>query len=165
MPESISFLTTDTSDIGARLGHSVLIAGYPAGFLDGTIIEKNLYSVSSFVKIGQLLTFGDGQRDSVSLGGSVTAQKGSSGGAVVSAESRLIALISTEQEAPNTSERELYAITLSHIDRSLVLQTGMTLAEFLASDINALSEKFNQETAPRLAKLLTDKATSTPTGE
>lgn len=137
--------------------NQVLAAGYPAGFLSGINIQKDLYPSSSIVTVGDVYTFRENTPDVFSVGGSVLAQKGASGGAVVSVTGKLIGLIVTASEAATTGERNLNAITPSHIARSFKEHTGDELEVLFASDLAASAESFNQNVAPALTKLLEDE--------
>ena len=89
-----------------------------------------------------------------SRGGSIAAQGGSSGGAVVNAWGRLVGLITTTTEGKTTGERDLHAITLNYIDRDSAGLTGMGLAQFLAGDLATRQANFNTEIAPDLIRQL-----------
>ena len=131
---------------------SVLAVSYPAEFL-ASAAQFNLYPAASVTVIGQLMTFAAKTVDLISLGGIIEAQGGSSGGAVVNAWGRLIALISTTSEGDTTATRDLRAITMSYIDRDLAAQTRFDLATTLGGDIAAEALDFNTHTAPRLIDL------------
>lgn len=139
-----------------RTNDDVLIAAYPAGFLGGVNIQKELYSVSTIAKVSKAMSFTGHTYDFLALTGNVAAQKGSSGGAVVSSQNLLTGLIVTVTEALSTADRELGAITLSHIHQSFSKQTGLDLATFLNEDTVAQEKQFSTNTLPRLQKLLTD---------
>lgn len=151
--QSISY-TIDESEI--EKGNNVLLAGYPAGFLGGTSIQRDLHITSTITQIMDIFTFNESTYDVISVGGSVVAQEGSSGGAVVNNKGELIALISTSSIGETTEERDLHAITLSHINRSFIEANQKTLQELLNSDLRGTSNNFNNTVAPELTKILTD---------
>lgn len=157
LPSSFSFIPPDISEIHIKIGNKILIASYPAGFLSGISIQKDLYAVTTITNIKDIFTFGNNTLDLLSLGGSIAAQKGSSGGAVVNEEQKIIGLIVTSSEADSTDDRELRAITLSHIDRSLKKNSGFGLEVLLFGDLNSKVGIFNLVNAPALTKLLTDE--------
>ena len=138
-----------------RVGDGVLLAAYPAGFLDGQTIEMNLFAASTFTNIGQIFVFdkADGV-DLVSVGGTPVSQAGSSGGAVVrTQDGSLTGIIVTATASSTTSGRDLRALTIGHINRSL--QAGLGgIATFLSGNINALADTFNREIAPLLTQKL-----------
>lgn len=133
----------------------VLIASYPAGFLGGKSIQTDLYAVSTIVTIKKLFTFSTITTDLFSVGGNIAAQQGSSGGAVVNTRNKLIGIIVTSTTAETTAERDLRAINLSHINRSLVQTEGIDLSELLARDPVVQGENFARTEAPLLTELLT----------
>ena len=153
-PKSFPYLIPDTRELIAFTNEYVLLASYPAGFLGFYAVSWNLYPASTIVSIGQLYTFSTGSVDALSLGGNIVAQAGSSGGPATNQWGRLIGIITTSSEAEITSERELRAVTLSHVDRSMSTQTGKSLYTFLTDDIETLGKNFRNETAPSLAKEL-----------
>ena len=140
----------DTREKVTTQEDAVLIAGYPAGFLSGQTLQKNLWPSSSVINIQKVFTFKSTLLDVLSLGGSVVAQGGASGGAVVNGWNKLVGLIVTSSLADTTAERDLRAITLSHIDRSVTQETGMSLRSFLdLGDFENRTRAF-KETLPTL---------------
>lgn len=137
-------------------GDSVLVAGYPAGFLDAQTIERNLYATSAFTTIGQLYTFNDPSHvDAVSLGGTVVSQGGSSGGAVVRTyDGKLSGLIATATSGTTTADRDLRAITVGYIDRSLRDAGHGGLVEFLNRDLNTVETEFASDFAKEKQELV-----------
>ena len=141
-----------------NLDDLVVVAAYPAQFLTGTEIQTNLSAMSAFSTTEKLYTFatGNGPIDAISVGSPSNAQSGSSGGGVVRLQDgALEAIISTATEASSTPQRELLAITLAHIDRSMTKYGEGGLVPFLTE--GSLSEKakdFDINIAPGLAKLL-----------
>ena len=150
--------TDDTTKIAAfiKKGENVLIAGYPAGFLGGIAIQKDLYITSTITDIEDVFTFKENTLDLFSLGGSIVAQQGASGGAVVTKENGLIGIIVTSSDGDTTDERDLRAITLSHINRSLISNSEMTLEELLGGNLLQKTLDFSSSTVPTLTKLLVD---------
>lgn len=116
-------------------GFSVLLASYPAGFLGGISVQKDLGLISTFAPITNLYTFattGPVTLDIFSLGGNIGAQSGSSGGAVIDTkDGKLLGIIVTSTSGTTTSTRELNAITMPHIKRSFEKYAGKSLGYFL----------------------------------
>ena len=123
----------DTEENTIEVGANVLLAGYPAGFLGGITIQKDLNITTTIKQIKKLYTFSEQTLDLISLGGSVLAQKGSSGGAVVNNQNKLVGLIVTTTESKLTQERDLRAITLAHINRDLQKQIDFDIKNFYHS--------------------------------
>lgn len=153
LPLTFPFVPFDAREAVGFSGDSVMVASYPAEFL-GANATYNLYPATSISHIGHLFTLAQSSVDVLSVGGVLEAQSGSSGGAIVNAWGRLIALISTTSEGATTADRDLRGITLSYIDRDLAAQSGYTLAELL--DVNPTAEAgvFSRELAPHLIDLL-----------
>lgn len=132
----------------------VLVAGYPAGFLGGIAIAKELYAASSPAMIGELYTYETSTVDIFSVGGSVVAQQGSSGGAVVDTVGNLVGLIVTSTVAADTSARDLHALASSYIARDFEKERGIPLPTFLSRDLEEEVVQFTLTTAPSLITAL-----------
>lgn len=157
LPKEFPALAMDSADEALRTQNQVIAAGYPAGFLSGINIQKDLYPSSSVVTTREVFTFKEKTADLFSIGGSLLAQQGSSGGAVVSSAGKLMGLIVTATDAATTGERDLHAITPSHIARSFKADTGFALEQFFASDLAETAKSFNKNVAPALTALLEDE--------
>jgi len=150
-----SFASLPMKSVVPARGTSVLVAGYPAGFLGGIAITLNLYPSSAVTTVGQLFNFeGSTNVDMFSVGGTVVAQSGSSGGAALAFDGTLRGLIATEVPGETTSERDLRAITLSHIDNSLAAQGKGGITQLLSGDLAAKALDFNTKIAPGLTAQL-----------
>lgn len=157
LPETFSFISPEYNSGKIEVGDNVLLAAYPAGFLGGISITKDLYIGSTVTQIMEVFTFREGTLDLFSVGGSVVAQQGSSGGAVVGADGKLLGIIVTSSAAENTQNRDLRAITIGHINRSFVKDTGFDLHTLFSGDLKAEANAFNENIAPRLTQLLADE--------
>jgi len=149
-------LTPDTRENIAFLDDPMLTASYPAEFLSGGSAQFSLFPVSALTTVRELLTFGSGKVDIISLGGIAAAQSGSSGGATVNAWGRLVGIITTTSEGETTAERDLRAVTLFYIDRDMGIQSGSNLSSLLSGDIAQKASDFNLNKAPDLVQLLLD---------
>ena len=133
-----SFLTPHTKADPAPPGSTVLLAAYPAEFIGGSAARQALSITTAVTTIKDVYTFSENIVDLLSLGSSVLAQSGSSGGAVVNDQGKLVGLIVTTSEGTNTGTRDLRAITVEHIDRSLSEDTGIHLSDFANSPSDTL---------------------------
>ncbi|MBP9757208.1 MAG: trypsin-like peptidase domain-containing protein [Candidatus Pacebacteria bacterium] len=152
-PSTFPSVTPDSREAIGFVDDSVLTASYPVEFVGGTLVQSNLFPVTSIATIQRLMTFGIGSADALSLGGIITAQSGSSGGAVVNQWNKVIGLITTTSRGETTAERDLHAITTAYINRDMKRLTGRTLAETLASDPKVMADAFRPE-ASLLAQML-----------
>jgi len=125
------------------------LAAYPAGFLGGSSIQKNLFITSAYALVKELFTFSTRREiDLVSIGGTIVSQGGSSGGAVVRAhDGKLQGIIATATAADSTAQRDLRAITLAHINRSLITDNQGRLDIFLSQDVSVAVARFASTTA------------------
>ncbi len=152
MPASFPYLQIEDTEV--TQGQSTLIAGYPAGFLGGITIAKELHQASSLTLIRELYTFGTVTPDIFSIGGSVVAQQGSSGGAVSNQDGMLIGLIVTSTDAADTASRDLRALATSYILRDFASESGSTLDAYLSGDTALKANQFQIGTAPTLSQTL-----------
>lgn len=143
------------------IGEPVVLVSYPAGFLGGLSILQGLSVTSAVTTIQDVFTFKADSIDVIDVGGTVVSQKGASGGAVVDRRETLIGIISTSSNGETTSSRELNAITLGYISRTLQNEIGFTLSNFLSLDISNFAKSFQNTTAVTLTKILTDELTKT----
>lgn len=156
LPTTLPFLQTNVRE-QINIGEPALLVSYPAGFLGGLSILQNLYLTSAIAAVSNVYTFKNGGLDVISVPGTVVSQKGSSGGAVVDSHTTLIGIISTTSSGDTTGERDLNAITLAYVNRSLQEELGITLAQFTSQDIASFAKKFQEINAPSLSKLIIDE--------
>ncbi len=159
LPGLFPYVPADTHQSADMTGNTVLLAAYPAEFAGGSATLSALNISTAVTTIRQLLTFQDQTIDLISLGGISLAQSGSSGGGVVNVQGRLVGIISTTSEGETTAERDLRAITLSYIDRSLAANTTKDLHEILTRDVRADASDFMQTKAPALAQSIISELT------
>ncbi len=157
LPAQFPATSLDTSENAFTVGATMLVAAYPAGFLGAETILRDLYVSSAYTTIKEVFTFDTSTIDVISIGGSVVAQKGSSGGGVFSSKGDLVGIVSTSSDGPTTDIRDLHAITLAHINRSLIAGSGTSLRGMLSADIAVQAATFQATVAPTLTKLLTDQ--------
>lgn len=152
LPATFPFLPVSTTP--ADTGDSILAAGYPAGFLGGIAVQKDLYASSAVTTVGDVFTFGADTIDLFSLGGSIVAQQGASGGAAVSQSGALMGIIVTATQAPDTASRDLRAIESSYIIRDFKKEAGVSIQEYLGGDTALEAQDFNERIAPALTQKL-----------
>jgi len=154
LPDYFPYTDYETNNSETSIGDNVLIAGYPAGFLGGITIQKDLNIVTTIDQIKNFYTFSEKKLDLISLGGTLLAQKGSSGGGVINNENKLMALVVTTTDSTLTEERDLRAITLSHINRTLQQEVGADMRTFFSFSPRKTSQTFNETIAPVLKEIL-----------
>ena len=132
----LPYLATDERQEALTEG-SLVLAAYPAEFMSGADVQRFLHAQSTYVTIQNIYTFSSGTLDVVSLGSNPLAQQGSSGGALVNPWGYLIGVITTTTVGDTTGERDLRAITVGHIERSLA-SYGLSLAEMISREPSAL---------------------------
>ncbi|MFZ2522805.1 MAG: serine protease [Minisyncoccia bacterium] len=151
--EGFPYLTPSIREMLLK-NEPVILISYPAGFLGGLSILQNLNITSSITNIKDIYTFREGTIDILDVAGTIISQKGSSGGAVIDSFVSLLGIITTSSEAQTTDKRELRAITLSHINRTIQKELGFGLDVFLSQDPEKFSALFASTTAPGLRQIL-----------
>lgn len=163
LPTSFPYFEPVEINTEPKVGQDVLVVGYPAGLVAEIETVLNLPFVSSIVPIGDIYTFDKGSNDLIALGGSIVAQKGSSGGAAISQDGKVLGIVVTSTLNGDTSEHNLMAITISHIRESLKRQTGKDLETVLApgkTESAVLSNQFELSTKNTLRDLLINQINS-----
>lgn len=160
VPPSFPSIAFNTNFESVGKGQQVLVASYPAGFAAGMAAFSHLALVSTITTIKDLFTFSDAHTaDLISLGGIIVAQSGSSGGAVVDQWKNLVGIVATASTATETGDRDLRAITLSHIDQSITKETNKDLASYIGGNLDVTEAAFKKGLEPDLIKLLIDALT------
>ncbi|OHB24192.1 MAG: hypothetical protein A2542_01500 [Parcubacteria group bacterium RIFOXYD2_FULL_52_8] len=154
----LPYVPFDPTFVNPPVNDPVLLASYPAELTGGILVLKSLDQVSSVTKLSKGYYFHDNGKDHLDLievSGSLLSQGGSSGGGVVRLlDGKLIGIIVTTTTAANTSERELFALTASHIGRRFREQQGISLSDYFATDLSLQAQAFEANVAPRLRSLL-----------
>jgi len=148
LPFSSDLLSTSAKD------SDVVAAGYPAGALLAQGAGVDLIPRSALTSISELYTFGSNRADVFSIRGSVVGAEGASGGPVLDINGDVIGMISTRGDDSIDGAGSLRAITLSHIHRTILEETGFGLAESLGGDLELRSDIFAQTLTPFLVQIL-----------
>jgi len=134
---------------------TVLTAGYPAGALLRNGADAKLTPVIARSQIGSLYTFGSNYADLFSISESAVGEHGASGGPIVTPNTKnVIGLIVTKGDTQTEGERSLRAITVSYIDRTIIQETGFSLAQNMYGDVAYRGLLFKNIMSPFLARLL-----------
>ena len=150
LPSSLPTATPlpfDTRAGAAFVGDPILAAAYPAEFSGTIIMQTQLHPSSAVTVIDRLMTFATSSVDVVSIGSSIAAQAGSSGGAVVNQWGKLVGIITTTSEGATTGDRSLRALTLDYIQRDMKQEIGRGLEELAGLDPFNLADTFEAENA------------------
>lgn len=139
---------------------AVVAAGYPATDLLRNGPDSPLLAVSAPSTISELYTFGSNYADVFSIRGSKVGAEGSSGGPIVNAQGKVIGMIATRGDDTTDGEGSLRAITLSHIHRTILEETGFSLAKNISGDLAYRSSVFTDTLAPFLISLLSQEFTN-----
>lgn len=123
----------------------MMVASYPAGFLQGILVEKSLYISTAISSVKEIFAFDSrGYPDVISVGGTVASQAGSSGGGIVRMQDgALQAIVATASAGSgDTASRDLHGITLDYIDRDL-REAGLGgIIKLLSGDLKQKAANF-----------------------
>ncbi|MBX9765096.1 trypsin-like peptidase domain-containing protein [Patescibacteria group bacterium] len=159
LPASFPYLPITTTL--PKLDDDILVVGYPAGFIDGITLQRGLYQTSAFTKVRELLTFLESTLDLFSIGGSVVAQSGASGGAATNTAGELMGIVVTSTQAPDTASRDLRAITMSYLVRDFQNEAGESFTSYLLGNLSEKAQIFRNTKEPALIEMLTSAVEST----
>ncbi len=135
LPKRFTYIEPSTESVVSYINTPVLIRSYPAEFLGSTITMRSLYPVATITPLLAIKTFSKDSAhatpDLLELGGSIVAQGGSSGGAVINSQGKLLGIIVTSSRKDTTAERELNAISTEHINNSMEADIGVDLNQLI----------------------------------
>ena len=158
MPTQFPFLLTAVHTSPSNT--EVIVAGYAAGFLGGITVQKELYASSAVSRVGEIFTYGGDSPDVYSVGGTVVAQHGSSGGPVALSDTGVLTgIIVTATDAAETSQRDLRAISTQYIINDFLKERGKSLESALANPMQEAAD-FQKTTVPRLSNILINALSS-----
>jgi S1-C subfamily serine protease len=134
-------------------GKAVVAAGYPATDLLARGAGTPLIPRKAETAISELYTFGSNYADVFSLKGTVVGAEGSSGGPITDTDATAIGLIATRGDDAIDGPGSLRAITLSHVHRTILEETGFSLERNVSGDIAYRADVFKETMAPFLIDL------------
>ena len=156
MPSAFPSLSLNTEFLPRAIqGSEVIIAGYPAGALFREGADAPISSIAASTSVSELYTFGSNYADIFSVSGSRVGEQGSSGGPVVTPDGSAIGLIVTKGDDDLEGPMSLRALTLSYINRTIVQETGFSLAQNMQGNLAFRGNVFKKALAPFLLRLLT----------
>lgn len=120
-------------------GSQVLACGYPAEFISPDTITTRLYQNCSYITTGKGFTFGKDTFDAISLGNSILARAGVSGGPIMDRFGSLVGIMATASREKSTNERTLTAVTREHIERSFKKSSQQDLTTYVALPLETLT--------------------------
>ncbi len=160
LPETFPALEVRTELLPRSIkDSSVTAAGYPATSLLRNGPNSPLYSVTASTSISELYTFGSNYADVFSIRGSSVGAEGSSGGPILDKDNQVIGMIVTRGDDTIDGTGSLRAITLSHIHRTILEETGFAFSDNLSGDLTYRSNLFTGTMAPFLINLLREELT------
>jgi len=155
LPATFPALPFSSELLSTRIRNAdIVVAGYPAGDLlaRGSLVD--LIPRSADTSISELFTFGSNRADVFSIRGSVVGAQGASGGPVLNAAGEVIGMIATRGDDAVDGAGSLRAITLSHVHRTMLQETGFSLAENLDGNLALRSQVFADTLTPFLLSIL-----------
>ncbi len=137
----------------------VIASGYPVG---RTVSDtaSGLYAAGATTTVSELYTFGSNYADVFAMRGTDVGAQGSSGGPVTTVAGVAIGMITTRGDDTVDGPGSLRAITMSHINRTIVEETGLPLEDHLKGDLARKATVFSETIAPFLASILANEAAS-----
>ncbi len=163
LPTRFPVIPIDTALLSRSMEQSsVFTAGYPAEALLRNGADAELAPVVAETTIGSLYTFGSNYADLFSISDSPVGEQGASGGPIVTPDDTdVIGLIVTKGDAVTEGEHSLRAITLSYVDRTIIEETGFSLAQNMQGDVAYRGNIFKMAMTPFLAGILEEELAGT----
>ncbi len=160
LPAYFPALAIDTALLPRSIKNDLISAtGYPATDLLRDGAGTPLLAKMATTSISELYTFGSNYADVFSIRGSSVGAEGSSGGPIVDKNGHAIGMIVTRSDDAVDGTGSLRAITLSHINRTILEETGYSLERNVSGDINKRSVVFTKTMVPFLINLLSYQLT------
>lgn len=160
LPETFPALKVKTTLLPRSVkGLDVIAAGYPATALIRNGANTPLRLITASTSVSELYTFGSNYADVFSIRGSAVGAEGASGGPVVNEDGEVIGMIVTRGDDTIDGDGSLRAITLSHIHRTILEETGFSLEKNIGGDITNRAEIFTNTIAPFLTSVLSEQLT------
>lgn len=155
LPDIFPALPFSSDLLSTRARNSrVVAAAYPAGDFLRQGSDSDLIPRSAETSISELYTFGSNRADVFSIRGSVVGAEGASGGPILNGDGEVIGMISTRGDDSVDGAGSLRAITLSHVHRTMLEETGFGLEENLGGNLAFRSQLFADTLTPFLVNIL-----------
>lgn len=155
LPAQFPALGFDTSLLPlSTRDKQVLAAGYPALPLLEKGRDADLVPHQAITTVSELYTFGSNHADVFSIRGSEVGAEGSSGGPVLNNQGKVIGMIVTRGEDDLDGEGSLRAITISHIEQTILEETNFNLERNIGGNLAHRSQIFTETMSPFLLTIL-----------
>ncbi|MDD5050275.1 MAG: trypsin-like peptidase domain-containing protein [Candidatus Pacebacteria bacterium] len=122
-------------------GEDTILAGYPSPFTSLSS-RDNLSFLSVLTQIEKTQGFRGNGNDLLYFGGSLLAERGSSGGPVINEDGKVLGILVTATPGITVASRESRAISASYIQKDFREENGTSIQEFLSGDLNTARANF-----------------------
>lgn len=158
LPATFSALAFDANLLPVSTqNNQVLAAGYPATNLLANGPSADLIPKRATTSISALYTFGSNHADVFSIRGSNVGAEGASGGPVLNENGKVIGMIVTRGDDAVDGVGSLRAITFSHIDQTIIEETGFSLDKSISGNLPYRAQIFAETLSPFLLTILQSK--------
>ncbi|MDD4989071.1 MAG: trypsin-like peptidase domain-containing protein [Candidatus Pacebacteria bacterium] len=152
-PGTHSFAPLADINENTDTGEDTILAGYPSPFTSLSS-SNNLNFLSVLTQIEKTQGLHGNNDDLLYFGGSLLAERGSSGGPVINENGKVLGILVTATPGSTVSDRESRAISASYIQKDFQDENGKSLQEFLSGNLNTARTDFMSEYGNSLGQIL-----------
>jgi S1-C subfamily serine protease len=153
MPATGLYPISVSSTRSLGLSSPVSVVAYPANILDKNGPYSSLFQRKEDLSVNRIYSVGSVENDIIETTGSITGQKGSSGGALIDSNGNLVGIIATVVQAEG-QKTNIRGISIPHIDNELSNQSGYRLKDIINHGSSDIAGYFNTNQKTILASLL-----------
>lgn len=136
------------------VNETIYSVSYPADILGVKGVSASLPLQKEKLSVNRYYSVGTVANDVLETSPSDAGQRGSSGGAIINSEDKLVGTITTVANSSNSAKKLIRAMTINHTDAELVRFSGTNLTQVATFGSADIEKTFNLEYRNSLTSLL-----------
>ncbi len=149
--QNISYMNLDETST-LHVGDTAYLAGYPANFSDGSLLDSSLYKILQKINITDSLSFNE-SGDAYATSPTSLAYHGSSGGALANISGSLVGIMVATTVDSFSGQTNIRAISLPYIEHDITAESGHTL-EWYKTNAASEAANFKVSSAATIAQII-----------